>query len=89
MVTEHSKSNNTIEIEIDKIFGEKNIILTNILIQLKTKYNNNELVEKIQTKFLEKYKHIYKKAKKFGQLIRDKYIANLFLISDLTNLLEI
>ena len=40
---------------------------------LRNKYNNEKLVEKIQHVFIEKYTEIAKKAKKFAQLIREKY----------------
>jgi len=77
MVTEHSKSN-TIEIEVNKLFGNKNKILPEILNYLKSKYNNNDLIEEIQKIFLERYKIVMKRAKKFAQLIRDKYGNNKY-----------
>jgi hypothetical protein len=40
---------------------------------LRIKYGNEELVDKIQKAFIEKYTEITKKAKKFAQLIREKY----------------
>ena len=40
---------------------------------LRTRIGNEELVEKIQRLFVEKYTEISKKAKKFAQLIREKY----------------
>ena len=80
MVTEHehSKSNNTIEIEVNKIFGTKNKILPEIVKYLKSKYNNIELIEEIQKNFLARYKIVMKRGKKFAQLIRDKYGNNKY-----------
>lgn len=40
---------------------------------LRNKYNNEELVQQIEKVFIEKNNHITKKAKKFAQLIREKY----------------
>lgn len=40
---------------------------------LRIKYGNEELVDKIQKAFIDKYTEITKKAKKFAQLIREKY----------------
>jgi len=40
---------------------------------LKNKYNNEELVEKIHRAFIEKHREVTKRAKKFAQLIREKY----------------
>lgn len=40
---------------------------------LRDKYGNEEIVDKIQTAYLEKFSEITKRAKKFAQLIREKY----------------
>ena len=41
--------------------------------KLRQKYNDSDLVDKIQKAYLDKQGSIIKKAKKFAQLIRDKY----------------
>ena len=45
---------------------------------LRIKYGNDEFVEKVQRVFIEKQTEITKKAKKFAQLIRDKYGDNQY-----------
>jgi hypothetical protein len=45
---------------------------------LRVKYGNEEFVEKVQRVFIEKQTEITKKAKKFAQLIREKYGNNQY-----------
>ena len=42
-------------------------------INLKNKHNDEDIVNQIQQAFVEKYTSITKRAKKFAQLIKDKY----------------
>jgi len=60
--------------EVQKLFKKSNGKISQQDFQmLKNKYNNDELVNKIQKAFIDKHTHITKKAKKFAQLIREKY----------------
>ena len=69
-----SQANDSVDDEVQKLFRKSNgKISSSDFSQLKKKYNDVELVEKIQKAYLEKQAVITKKAKKFAQLIRDKY----------------
>lgn len=67
-----SSNKNEVDEEVQKLFrkGAKD---NNEFVKLRSKYNNEELADKIQSAFLEKQQKIIKKAKKFAQLIREKY----------------
>jgi len=68
------KDNVSVDVEIQKLFKRSNgKINQQDFVNLRNKYGNEELIEKIQRGFVEKYTMITKKAKKFAQLIRDKY----------------
>jgi Poxvirus P4B major core protein len=70
----NSGHSNTVDDEIQKLFkrsGGK--INQQDFINLRNKYGDERLVEKIQKGFVEKYTEITKRAKKFAQLIREKY----------------
>jgi hypothetical protein len=63
-----------IEDEIQKLFRKNNGKVSSVdFTKLSQKYNDVELVEKIQNAYLDKHSAITKKAKKFAQLIREKY----------------
>jgi hypothetical protein len=70
-----NESKDIIESEVKKIFNKKNGKLNTIdFIELKKKYNNDtDLILKIENEYNERYNLIKKKAKKFAQLIKDKY----------------
>lgn len=68
------KDDSSIDNEVQKLFRKGNgKISSQDFLNLRTKLGNEELVDKIQKLFIEKYTEINKKAKKFAQLIRDKY----------------
>jgi hypothetical protein len=69
-----SLNESSVDDEVQKLFRKNNgKISSTDFIKLRRQYNDTDLVEKIQTVFLEKHSMITKKATKFAQLIRDKY----------------
>lgn len=71
----NNKNNASIEDEVQKLFKKKNGKISNLdFIKLKQKFNDDEeFVSKVQNAYLEKYNMIRKKAKKFANLIKEKY----------------
>lgn len=68
------RNSRPIEEEVRKLFKTNNgKISNNDFIKLRSKYQDIDLVEKIQQLYLEKYERITRKAKKFAQLIKEKY----------------
>jgi hypothetical protein len=64
----------SIDEEVQKLLKKSsNKVSDTDFIKLKEKYGNEELVDKIQTAYLDKFSEITKRAKKFAQLIREKY----------------
>jgi hypothetical protein len=64
----------SIDEEVQKLLKKTSIKITDYdFNKLRDKYGNEELVEKIQNAYLEKFSEITKRAKKFAQLIREKY----------------
>ena len=69
-----SGNKNSVDDEVRRLFKKnKNGVDPNEFVKLRSKYDNEDLVDKIQAVYLEKHTKIVKKAKKFAQLIRDKY----------------
>lgn len=70
-----SRGDESVEDEVQKLFRKNNGKISSAdFIKLRQKFNDDsELVEKIQKTFLLKKETISKKAKKFAQLIREKY----------------
>lgn len=68
------KSSSAVEEEVRKLFKKSNgTIDQSEFLKLRSKYDNDTLVEKIQRVYLETHHKIVKKAKKFARLIREKY----------------
>lgn len=68
------RNSRPIEEEVRKLFKTNNgKISNNDFIKLRNKYQDIDLVEKIQQLYLEKYERITRKAKKFALLIKEKY----------------
>ena len=68
------RSNDSVEDEVQKLFRKNNgKISSTDFVKLRQKYDDADLVEKIQKAYLDKHSTISKKAKKFAQLIREKY----------------
>lgn len=64
----------SVDDEVQRLLRKSNgQISSNDFMKLRSKYDDVNLVEKIQRAYLEKHHHISKKAKKFAQLIREKY----------------
>ena len=63
----------SVDKEVAKLMSKKNGVTQADFTRLQGKIGNQELVDKIQTKFNEAHARIARKAKKFAQLIRKKY----------------
>jgi hypothetical protein len=64
----------SVDEEVQKLFKKNSgKISPSDFMKLRQRYDDSELVDKIQKAFLEKHAAITKKAKKFAQLIREKY----------------
>jgi len=69
-----SRSEGSVEDEVQKLFRKNGGKISSAdFMKLRQRYDDAELVEKIQKAYLEKHSTISKKAKKFAQLIREKY----------------
>jgi len=69
-----SRSDGSVEDEVQKLFRKNNgKISTADFMKLRQKYDDEDLVDKIQKAYVDKHHSISKKAKKFAQLIREKY----------------
>jgi hypothetical protein len=72
--TKPSGNKSTVDDEVRRLFKKnKGQVDANEFIKLRSKYDNQDLVDQIQTLYLEKYHKIVKRAKKFATLIREKY----------------
>lgn len=72
----NQKNKDTVSVndEVQKLFRKNGGKLSQQEFQnLRNKYGNEELVDKIQRAFIEKHSEISKRAKKFATLIREKY----------------
>lgn len=67
------KNRGNIDDEVQKLFRKGNKVSATEFAKLRQKYDDVDLVEKIQNAYMEKHTAISKKAKKFAQLIREKY----------------
>ena len=66
--------NSKVNEEVDKLFKKTKGNVSSVnLNHLRRKYTDVELADKIQASFVEKHRKITKKAKKFAQLIRERY----------------
>jgi hypothetical protein len=72
--TKPSGNKNTVDDEVRRLFKKnKGNVDANEFVKLRSKYDNEELVDQIQALYLEKHQKIVKRAKKFATLIREKY----------------
>jgi hypothetical protein len=67
------RNSSSINDEVQKLLRKNGKITSSDFIRLKEKYGDDDLVDSIQNIYAEKYTNITKKAKKFAQLIREKY----------------
>ena len=73
-----TQNNEQVEVEVQKLLKkvQKNSdISTTELNKLRSKFNDSDLVNKIQDAFVDKHEAILKRAKKFAKLVRDKYAS--------------
>jgi hypothetical protein len=68
-----SSGGNTIDNEVDRLMRQREGASQSDFARLRAKYNDAEIVDKIQAKFNEQHEEITRKAKKFASLIRQKY----------------
>ena len=69
-----NKNEGSVDEEVQKLFRKNNGKVSTVeFMKLRQKYDDSDLVEQIQKAYLEKHQAITKKAKKFAQLIREKY----------------
>ena len=69
-----NRADGSVDDEVQKLFKKNNGKISSAdFMKLRQKYNDSDLVDKIQKAYLDKQGSIIKKAKKFAQLIRDKY----------------
>jgi hypothetical protein len=67
-------NSSSVDDEVQKLFRKNNgKISTEDFIKLRQRFNDEDLVDKIQKAYVEKHLTITKKAKKFAELIREKY----------------
>ena len=67
-------NSSSVDDEVQKLFRKNNgKITTEDFIKLRQRFNDEDLVDKIQKAYVEKHITISKKAKKFAELIREKY----------------
>lgn len=72
--TKPSGNKNTVDDEVRRLFKKnKGKVDANEFVKLRSKYDNEDLVDQIQALYLEKHQKIVKRAKKFAKLIREKY----------------
>lgn len=69
-----SGNKNTVDDEVRRLFkNNKGNVDQSIFMKLREKYDDEKLVDQIQSMYLEQHNKIVKKAKKFAKLIREKY----------------
>jgi hypothetical protein len=71
--SDKNSGGNTVDNEVDRLMRQKNGASQSDFARLRAKYNDTEIVDRIQSKFNEVHEDITRKAKKFAKLIRDRY----------------
>jgi hypothetical protein len=70
------RSGSTVDAEVANLFKLQNKSqFTNALLNLRQRYRDEDLVNKIQEVFMEKHSQIVKSAKKFAMAVRSKYAS--------------
>lgn len=70
----NNRKDGSVDDEVQRLFSKNNGKISSAdFMKLRQKYNDADIVEQIQKAYLEKHSVISKKAKKFAQLIREKY----------------
>ena len=70
---ESRKNSSSVDDEVQKLLRRSDKITSQDFLRLRSMYKDEDLVNRIQNAYLEKKGNISKKAKKFAQLIREKY----------------
>ncbi len=68
-----SRSGSTVDMEVANLFKLNKNQFTNALLALRQRYNDEDLVNKIQDVFMQRHSSIVKSAKKFAMAVREKY----------------
>ena len=68
-----SKTNGSVDAEVQRLLRKGGKVTTGEFMRLRSLGRDEEIVNKIQAAYLEKQGNITKKARKFAQLIREKY----------------
>jgi hypothetical protein len=68
-----SKTNGSVDAEVQRLLRKGGKVTSTEFLRLRSLGKDEEIVNKIQTAYLEKQGNITKKARKFAQLIREKY----------------
>ena len=72
--TTSSRSGSTVDMEVANLFNLQNKNqFTNALMALRQRYNDEDLVNKIQEVFIQRHSAIVKSAKKFATAVKSKY----------------
>lgn len=84
--SKNSGNKNTVDDEVRRLFKQSNgKIDQSVFLKLREKYDDEKLVDQIQTMYLEQHNKIVKKAKKFAKLIREKYSDSTYPFHVLLN----
>jgi len=68
-----SRKSSSVDDEVQKLLRRGNKVSSQDFMRLRSMYKDEEIVNKLQNAYIEKQGNIVKKAKKFAQLIREKY----------------
>jgi hypothetical protein len=68
-----SKKSGSIDDEVQRLLRKNGKITSQDFMKLRSMYKDDEIVNKIQNSYIAKQSNILKKAKKFAELIREKY----------------
>jgi hypothetical protein len=68
-----SKKSGSIDDEVQRLLRKSGKITSQDFMKLRSMYKDDEIVNKIQNAYIAKQSNILKKAKKFAELIREKY----------------
>lgn len=71
--TNKRSGSSAIDAEVQNLFKKKGRVTTADFARLRSKYDDVDIVQKIQDVFTERHVRITKRAKKFARLVREKY----------------
>lgn len=67
------RSDSSVSAEVQKLFRAGDQVDTTLLLQLRNKYGDEELADRVREAFIQRHSMVVKGAKKFAQAIRTKY----------------